>query len=203
MKIFNNLKALILGICLLTFIGQVSAQIIKVACVGDSVTFGAGIEDREENSFPQQLQQLLGDKYDVGNFGYSGATMLKNGHKPYWNQDQFEQSQTFAPNIVVLHLGLNDQGNNNWPNHKDEFEQDYLDMIAVYKNLPSKPKVIICRMTPTFSGHHWFEEGMRESFKEIQSKIEHIAKKAQVELIDLHEPLYRFPEYFPDNLHPT
>jgi sialate O-acetylesterase len=115
----------------------------------------------------------------------------------------FKKSQEFEPNIVIIHLGLNDQGNNNWPKHKAEFESDYLDMIATYKNLPSKPKVMICKMSPTFSGHHWFEEGMRENFKEIQSKIEQIGKKASVEIIDLHEPLYRYPEYFPDNLHPT
>ena len=197
-KIKSILSALVL---LLSF--AMASQTIKVACVGDSVTFGAGIEDREQNSYPAQLQNLLGSNYEVGNFGYSGATMLKNGHKPYWKQPEFEKSQTFMPNIVIIHLGLNDQGNNNWPKHKDEFEQNYLDMISVYKNLPSKPKVIICKMTPTFSGHHWFEEGMRESFKEIQSQIEVIAQKAQVEVIDLHEPLYRFPEYFPDNLHPS
>ena len=92
--------------------------------------------------------------------------------------------------------------NNNWPNHKQEFVADYLDLISVYQNLPSKPKIYICRMSPTFSGHHWFEEGMRENFKEIQTKIEEITAKTKVELIDLHEPLYRFPEYLPDNLHP-
>jgi sialate O-acetylesterase len=184
----------------ITFIGH--SQNIKVACVGNSVTFGTGIENREQNSYPAQLQQLLGSHYIVENFGYSGATMLKNGHKPYWDKPEFKKSQEFAPNIVIIHLGLNDQGNNNWPKLKDEFESDYLEMIAVYKNLPTKPKVMICRMTPTFSGHHWFEEGMRESFKEIQSKIEQIGKKASVEIIDLHEPLYRFPELFPDNLHP-
>lgn len=200
---FNRYKTFLVGIVILIFIGRVPAQDIKVACVGDSVTFGAGIEDREEHSFPAQLQDFLGATYDVQNFGYSGATMLKNGHKPYWNTPEFKKSQSFLPNIVILHLGLNDQGNNNWPKHKDDFEQDYLDMISVYKNLPSNPEVIICRMTPTFSGHHWFEEGMRESFKEIQSKIEVIAEKASVEVIDLHDPLYRFPEYFPDNLHPT
>lgn len=179
------------------------AQTIKVACIGDSVTYGYGIENIEENSYPVQLQQLLGATYKVANFGYSGATMLKNGHKPYWDKEVYKKSQEFDPTIVIIHLGLNDQGNNNWPQHKDEFESDYLDMIATYKNLPSKPTVIICRMTPTFSGHHWFEEGMRENFKEIQTKIEEIGKKAGVEVIDLHEPLYRFPEYFPDNLHPT
>ncbi len=180
-----------------------TAQSIKVACVGNSVTYGLGIENREKNSYPVQLQALLGDNYQVENFGYSGATLLKNGHKPYWEKEVFKKSQDFLPNIVIIHLGLNDQGNNNWPFHKDEFINDYLDMISVYRNLPSHPKVIICRMTPTFSGHHWFEEGMRENFKEIQAKIEKIADLANVQLIDLHEKLYLFPEYFPDNLHPV
>ena len=187
----------------LTLTVAIHAQKIRVACVGNSVTYGAGIKDRTVNSYPAQLQKLLGKNYEVANFGYSGATLFKNGHKPYWTKKEFKQSQDFAPNIVIIHLGLNDQGNNNWPKHKDEFIADYQEMIAVYKNLPTKPKVIICKMTPTFSGHHWFEEGMRESFKEIQSKIENIAKTANVDLINLHELLYHFPEYFPDNLHPT
>lgn len=178
-------------------------QIVRVACIGDSVTYGYGIENRQENCYPEQLQQLLGADYKVANFGYSGATMLKNGHKPYWEKEVFEKSKKFDPNIVIIHLGLNDQGKNNWPQHKDNFERDYLEMINLYKNLPSKPMVMICKMTPTFSGHHWFEEGMRENFQEIQSKIQKIAKKASVNIIDLHETLYRFPEYFSDNLHPT
>jgi sialate O-acetylesterase len=200
-SIVKNLKFILTFLILLLSVSTYS-QKIKVACIGDSVTFGMGIDDREQNSYPTQLQELLGLTYEVKNFGFSGATMLKNGHKPYWDKEVFKKSQEFLPNIVIIHLGLNDQGNNNWPEHKTEFESDYLDMIATYKNLSSKPTVIICKMTPTFSGHHWFEEGMRESFKEIQTKIEQIAKKANVEIIDLHEPLYRLPEYFPDNLHP-
>ncbi|MCR8668703.1 GDSL-type esterase/lipase family protein [Aestuariibaculum sp. M13] len=194
-------KFICLILILQTFI--IHSQKIKVACVGNSVTYGYNIENREENCYPSQLQNLLGHQYEVGNFGHSGATLLKNGHKPYWDKKEFTESKEFLPNIVVIHLGLNDQGNNNWPDHKGEFIDDYLDMISTYQNLPTNPKVFICRMSPTFSGHHWFEEGMRESFKEIQSKIENVAKIANVSLIDLHEPLYRYPEYFPDNLHPT
>ncbi len=196
-------KTIRLLICFLVFPMKNNAQKIKVACVGNSVTFGAGIKNRTINSYPAQLQHLLGDNYTVQNFGFSGATLLKKGHKPYWTKKVFQESHEFAPNIVIIHLGLNDQGNNNWPKHKNEFIADYLQMITSYKNLPTNPKVIICKMTPTFSGHHWFEEGMRENFKEIQTKIETIAKKAHVEIINLHEPLYRYPEYFPDNLHPT
>lgn len=186
---------------LISFFAQ--SQKIKVACIGDSVTYGSGINDRENNSYPVQLQNLLGDEYLVENFGFSGATMLKNGHKPYWNTKEFEESKTFQPNVIILHLGLNDQGLNNWPKHHEEFMNDYLDMIKHYRNLESKPKIFICKMTPTFSGHHWFTEGMRENFIEIQSQIEQIAKIAQVAIIDLHEPLYSYPDYFPDQLHPT
>lgn len=179
------------------------AQKTKVACVGNSVTYGYDIEQREQNSYPAQLQQQLGEDYVVANFGHSGATLLKAGHKPYWEKPELEASLAFEPNIVVIHLGLNDQGNNNWPKHYAEFQHDYLDLIDTYRDLPSQPKIYICQMSPTFSGHHWFEEGMRDSFGEIQSEIANVAELANVELINLHEPLYRFPQYFPDQIHPT
>ena len=59
---------------------------IRVACVGDSITFGSGIQDRNTNSYPAQLGRLLGEKWETRNFGVSGATLLKNGDKPYWKQ---------------------------------------------------------------------------------------------------------------------
>ena len=45
---------------------------IKVACIGDSITYGAAIEDRVNYSYPSQLQVLLGENYEVGNFGKNG-----------------------------------------------------------------------------------------------------------------------------------
>ena len=59
-----------------------TVQKIKVACVGNSITYGTGIQDREHFSYPVQLQKMLGDKYLVGNFGKPGATLLNHGHRP-------------------------------------------------------------------------------------------------------------------------
>ena len=53
---------------------------IKVACVGNSITYGTGVAEREKNAYPVKLQQMLGDKYEVGNFGKPGATLLNKGH---------------------------------------------------------------------------------------------------------------------------
>ncbi len=187
---------------IISFISISVTSQTKIACVGDSVTWGLQIKNRDTNSYPAQLQQLLGTDYNVKNFGFSGATALKKGHKPYIQKPAFQKSLDFLPNIVIIHLGLNDQGLNNWPQHKGEFIADYLELIDTYQNLKSKPTVIICKMTPSLSGHKWFEEGMRENYQEIQLKIEKISKLANVDLIDLEHPLDRFPEYYPDDLHP-
>ena len=62
---------------------SVFAEKIRVACVGNSITYGAFITDRDINSYPAQLQVLLGKEYDVRNFGLSGCTVLDKGNMPY------------------------------------------------------------------------------------------------------------------------
>ncbi|GGK34097.1 hypothetical protein GCM10007962_30660 [Yeosuana aromativorans] len=195
--------SIFITIVLLLFSYSIYSQKIKVAIVGKGVTYGTGLKNRANNSYPVQLQRLFDGRYEVSNFGCSGTIVLKKGDKPYWVNPEFKKSKAFDSNIVIIHLGLNDQGIKNWPKHKEKFVNDYLDLIYTYKALPTKPKVMICKMSPMFSGCHWFEEGMLENFNKIQSKIESISKQANVDLIDLHEVLYRFPEYFPDNIHPT
>ena len=90
MILHTVLSALLLGVFALNA-SQASAagkkkqkaQPIRVACVGNSITYGTGIEDRARDSYPSQLQRMLGDKYVVGNFGKPGATLLYHGHRPY------------------------------------------------------------------------------------------------------------------------
>jgi hypothetical protein len=40
-------------------------QPIKIACVGDSITLGVGIPSPETNSYPAQLQKMLGEEFEV------------------------------------------------------------------------------------------------------------------------------------------
>src|SRR6266508_2581529 len=75
---------------------------IRVACVGDSITFGAGVENRENNCYPVVLGKLLGSRFEVRNFGVNGATLLKNGDLSYWKLRQFEQLTGFAPQVIIL-----------------------------------------------------------------------------------------------------
>lgn len=176
---------------------------IRVACVGNSVTYGMGVENREKNAYPVVLQGLLGDDYDVRNFGHSGSTLLNHGHRPYTKVPEYQQAIDFKADWVVIHLGLNDTDPRNWPNYGDEFIGDYRALIHSFREANPKAKVWICLMTPIFHRHHRFQTGTRDWHAAIQKTIRQIAATTDVGLIDLHTPLYSHPELLPDALHPN
>ncbi|PTN06313.1 GDSL-type esterase/lipase family protein [Mangrovibacterium marinum] len=175
---------------------------IKVACVGNSVTRGYGLSKPEKDSYPSQLQNLLGDDYDVQNFGHSGATLLTKGHRPYVEMPEYRQAQNFDADIIIIHLGLNDTDPRNWPNYRDEFVTDYMALIdSLCKD--NNPQVYICKMSPIFNAHPRFKSGTRDWFWQIQEAIEQVASNSNAGLIDLHGPLYSRPDLFADAIHPN
>jgi sialate O-acetylesterase len=182
---------------------QQTAEKVRVACIGNSVTYGYKVPDRDVNGYPAQLQQMLGNDYEVKNFGFSGATLLRKGHKPYWEQTEFVQAREFEADIVIIHLGLNDTDPRNWPNYRDDFRKDYYDLIDAFRKVNPKADVWICQMTPIFHQHPRFKSGTRDWFWQIQEQIKQIANIKETGLIDLHSPLYHRPDLFPDALHPN
>lgn len=175
----------------------------KVACVGNSITYGSQLAHPERESYPAQLQQLLGDQFIIGNFGKSGATLLNKGHRPYREQEEFRNALAFAGDIVVIHLGINDTDPRNWPNYRDFFVKDYLALIDSFRVVNPKCRVIISRLTPIADRHPRFESGTRDWRGEIQQAIETVATYAGVQLMDFQEPLYPYPFLLPDAVHPS
>ena len=192
------ISALVLG-----SLGWGQQKTIKVACVGNSITYGYGIENREQTSYPSVLQRLLGKGYKVGNFGHSGATLLSKGHRPYIQQEEYKKALAFAGDIVVIHLGINDTDPRNWPNHRNDFVKDYLTLISSFKKANPKARIVIARMSPLSHRHHRFESGTRDWHAEIQQAIALVAQQTNAQLIDFHEPLYHFPQMLPDAVHPN
>ena len=175
----------------------------KVACIGNSVTYGYGHKSPAETSYPSQLQQLLGDGYEVRNFGHSGATLLSKGHRPYINLPEYKAALEFAPDIAVIHLGLNDTDPRNWPNYRDEFYTDYVNIIEALRKTNPEVEVYVCQMSPIFHWHRRFKSGTRDWYWQIQELIPEIAEYDMFELIDLSRYLYNRPDLMPDALHPN
>lgn len=195
--------ALLLFMAVFASNGVVAAERkVRVACVGNSVTYGYLLQNREYDCYPACLQRMLGDGYEVRNFGHSGATLLNHGHNPYVKLPEYAQALDFAADWVVIHLGLNDTDPRNWPNYNSEFIGDYLSLIESFRKANPDCRVWICRMTPIFHGHKRFKAGTRDWFWQIQDAIGRVSEIAGVELIDLHENLYCRPDQFRDALHP-
>ena len=173
---------------------------IKVACIGDSITFGAGIKDRNKNSYPVQLQRMLGKKWEVKNFGHSARTLLKKGDYPYWKSPELKKALAFKPNMVVIKLGTNDTKPQNWK-HKADFVTDYIALINEFKKLPSRPKIWICYPVPVYQDKWGINE--KTVKEEIIPAINEIATKTGVNIINLYNPLSRKEKLFPDKIHPN
>lgn len=198
----RKLLALLTGITVALPLGaaaqEAAAPARRIACVGDSITQGVGAG--RGMAWPAQLGKMLGEKWEIGNFGVSGTTLLNSGDHPYQKTDAFLKAKEFKPDGVVILLGTNDTKAQNWKN-KESFEADYKDLIQQFAALPSKPKIFIC-YPPYIAKNGNF--GISEAnTKEEIPLIERIAKATQAKIIDVHAALDGKDQLIPDKVHPN
>ncbi|MBQ7181667.1 MAG: prolyl oligopeptidase family serine peptidase [Bacteroidaceae bacterium] len=183
---------------------QPHAKKIKVACVGNSITYGAFINDRERWHYPAQLQSYLGDDYEVRNFGVNGTTMLHSGDYPYIQTDQYRQAQEFQPDIVLIKLGTNDTKGWNWK-HRADYQADYQTFIDTFRALPSHPRLIL--LTPLRCFIPADDPGISSQTiaAEVRPMVEDLAYRNQLEIINMFNvvPDTWDPTLMPDKLHPS
>ena len=85
----------------------------RIACVGDSITWGYGATSPATN-YPTRLYNMLnlnGHKVDVKNYGECGTTALRKNHYregSYWNTKFYRWSLKWLPDVVIIMLGTND-----------------------------------------------------------------------------------------------
>ena len=173
---------------------------VRVACIGNSITFGAGIRNRSRDSYPSVLARMLGDNYWVKNFGVSARTMLNKGDHPYMNEPAYKNALAFNPNIVVIKLGTNDSKSFNWK-YRADFMKDAQTMIDAFKGLPSQPKIYLCYPSKAYLTGDGINDDIIS--KEIIPMIKKLAKKNDLSVIDLHTAMDGMPELFPDRIHPN
>lgn len=174
-----------------------------VACVGDSITYGAGIANRLNDSYPAQLQRILQEyepTWRVDNYGVSGATLLSRGDLPYIRQSAYVSARTCNPDVVIIKLGTNDSKPQNWQ-YKASFISDYCAMIDVFRNLPSRPQVWICKPVPAFGESFTIRPAVIHD--EILPMIDEIGATKGVPVIDLYAALADYGKLFPDAIHPN
>jgi acyl-CoA thioesterase-1 len=180
---------------------SITAAPIKIACVGDSITEGAGLSNPSTQSYPARLQKLLGTNYTVKNFGVSGRTLLKKGDFPYWKEAAYTNSHTLNPDIVIIQLGTNDSKPQNW-RYGTNFVSDYDDLIATYASLKSSPAIYLCTPCPVYAnGNYDIRPGIVAT--NIAPFIRQIAASHSLPVIELQTRMAGHSDLFPDTVHPN
>lgn len=179
---------------------QLSYPYFKIACVGDSITYGTGLADRHTESYPAQLGQQLSFNYEVENYGISGSTMLKDGDKPYWNQWAFGGTKSYLPDIIIIKLGTNDSKPWNWDS-KANYIPNYRSMIDEFKAVSSAPTILVALPCPTYSSN--FSINGSVIMNEMLPMLKQMIADDNLMHIDFFEAMSNKPQYFPDGIHPN
>jgi lysophospholipase L1-like esterase len=195
----------------------VKKNAIRVACIGNSITDGMGIDMASSKGYPAQLQGMLGSGYDVRNFGVSARTMLNKGDHPYMKELAWKDAQAFDPDIVVIKLGTNDSKPHNWQ-YGNEFRQDLEQMITTLCPAlvqpakkkgkkakaaePVKPQIYLCTPIPAFKSTWEINDSViTNGIIPVQQDV---ARKYGLHVIDLHTLFSDGADLvLPDGIHPN
>ncbi len=207
-------KLLILAFCATLFLPvmarrksvALSRDTIRIACVGNSITEGFGLKDKQTDAYPARLQQLLGDGYKVMNFGLSSHTLMQKTDRPYikptrTKHHRFHEALASQPDIVTIKLGTNDSKTPYDSLLHADFTADLNALIDSFQALPSHPYIYLCLPIPAV-GEVWT---IRDSVieHEIVPRIKAVADQRHLPVIDLYTPLKPFPELLQDKIHPN
>ena len=173
----------------------------RIACIGDSITWGFTLLRPWKQSYPALLQQRLGPEYEVRNFGYNDASARFDADTPYVSKKVYKDSLAWNPDVVLLMLGTNDTKKRNWD--PEIFRRDYRRIIKSYQDLPSNPRIILIAPIRVFQPFHIPVLGLYTETMEngVRPAIREIAAESGLELIDLVD-LFPDSKYLMDGVHP-
>ena len=212
----NSTVKTLIGIAAVFASTAIFAAGTKVACIGDSITYGLGLADRAKESYPAQLQKMLEEfepgKYEVRNFGNSGRgiyldSMRGSEKRGFRHMKEHQAALDWKPDVVICNLGINDCGEyikeymgGRW---RGQFVRDYCTLLDDYKRVnPNVRLVIWTKLSPLTEGQKFYRSP--EPFL-MQADLEAVAKKMNAVGLDMQEPLReKMDEIFArDKIHPN
>lgn len=172
---------------------------IRVACVGDSITYGDKILFRAFRSYPAVLQKMAEGRFSVGNFGVNGATALELQGRAWTGTEACREALEYQPDIVIIMLGINDLF---FPDRYSRYPDALRKVVKRFQDLPSSPRIFLCTLTPLAPADRQAEanQTIRTVFNPA---IRQVAAETGAQLIDIHAVFPPRVDLLPDGVHPN
>lgn len=175
-------------------------EVKKIACIGDSITYGANADNSYTDSYPAQLQKRFGGEYNVMNFGKSGATARDSADDPYRKTDEYRGAMLFKPDIAIIMLGSNDSKTYQVPD-VNSMVSAYTALLEDLYALSSRTEIYIATSPYAYSSAYNINNANIENIV-IPAQIK-TAEDNSLKLIDMHEYTKDMNGNYADGIHPT
>ena len=181
----------------------------RIACIGDSITYGCGVKNWPKNNYPAVLGKMLGSEYCVNNYGYSGRTVMHSGDCPYTEKTIFRKSLMFEPEIIVVNFGTNDAKVHNWKG-KMVFKEEYRIFLSNYQQLQSKPEIYLCTPATAYYSDDNVEGKVfgniiipGQNLVEAVEAVKELGQELNIPVIDIYSYTKGHRDWFLEGLHPN
>lgn len=186
---------------------------LRIAFVGDSITYGYLTDDPSTQSYPSQLSEMFNGRYTIGNFGKNAAYVLDANSKynvktdqkdrSYRNTEEYSKSLEYDADIVVIMLGVNDiRSIYGIEEAKQEFVNSLADLATEYVNLDTVQKVYIATSVPCHVDTLFINEMSNGELQDLQKQA---AEECNIDIIDVYsfvkDDLQSLDYYVEDELH--
>ncbi len=189
-------------------------EVIRVACVGDSITYGATSTNKVQN-YPAYLQEMLGLDYYVFNAGVDGYSIVSTDQYAYKKTVEFQQVKSFKPDVVLFALGTNDanptpnQPYKNWEDEANDrankFVQSTNELFDAFIKVNADVQIIMLLPSALFKvgDDAWNADAWNANLdKYVTPNLKKIAEERKLKTVDLHSWSLNNKEVFVDGLHP-
>ena len=180
-------------------------KMIRIGCIGDSITQGVGVDDASICAYPAQLSRLLWKDALVTNFGLSGKTMRDDLADSYMSTTTYTRALTSASSIDIftVMLGTNDSNRDrNWTNtstqkYKNSCKTLFESLISKNKNL----RFVIANCPAYFGTDAFGSLQVRRLQEQLVDEMNALGYKTS--FFNMYEVTKPLEAYYPDKLHPN
>lgn len=170
----------------------------RIACVGDSITSGTGLQRPDAESYPAQLQKML-PRISVHNLGVPGATVSRDGGQPFGKSGKLEELSALRPEVVVLLIGTNDSKPQSWSS-ASAFEACLHALATELIARTPTHRIVVASPPPAWENTYKISAVIVE--EEIVPAVARVAQTVGAPYVDVWALFRQRKDRFPDGVHP-
>lgn len=186
-------------------------EVIKVACVGDSITQGINSADNINKIYPVYLQGMLGWNYFVLNAGISGYSIVKTDIYAYSKSAQYNSAKRLVPDVVIFNLGTNDanpgQDYKSWDieGREELFLESTRELLDSFYEVNPDCQIFLCYPSSLFKvgNDQWKAVDWTAGVEtHVRPLLEQIVEEYELPTVDFWEWSKENSYVYTDGLHP-